>query len=69
MELHWEQQPSGRNQMQRWRLIHKESETVLMEIRISPFGETYWNFKLRKKLMRVYQRYFWKVFLEKLRFF
>ena len=59
----WEQQ-RYRDKMQHWALVHRESGRVVLQICLSNHSEQKQNYKIRRKIQRIYEVYFNMVYFQ-----
>lgn len=69
MEFRWEQFSNNIGELEKWKLVHVDTGKPVMMVGISHYGETVQNWKLRKKIKRIYEWYYGKVWLKKFKFF
>lgn len=69
MWLRWEQVDSYKNNEQVWKLVFKDTGAGVLTIKQSALAEQWDNYRMRKKIKRMYERYFTKVWFENLRFY
>lgn len=69
MWLHWEQMVNLKDKMQIWTLVVNESGREILTIEQSPYAEQKDNYKMRRRIKRMYEKYIAKVWFDNLRFF
>ena len=69
MSFQWKQLDGNEKELQKWLLVYKDTGQPVLMIGLSRHGETYQNWKLRRNIKSMYERYYRKVWFQTFKFF